>query len=192
MDSQPKKKKPRTFEPMTSGSWGAWSTTELRSTEHIKLNIQHFRRRTFFWSFFSPSSKIFLECNFLSDNEIFLLQNFLPFPFATKSRDYEKRTLSFLLLTQLLFCAINVFLDENWAFGQLTSVRHKKNYMTANFAFLQHSKKILVGSVQFIFRLHNFHFLKIGEKLHGRIIYSDFYKKMFIKISLKLTCKESS
>ena len=89
----------------------------------------------------------------------FLLQNFLPFPFVTKSRDFEKRTLSFLLLTQLLFCVINVFLDGNWAFGQLTSVRHKKNYMTANFAFLQHSKKILVGSVQFIFRLHNFHFL---------------------------------
>ena len=53
-----------------------------------------------------------------------------------------------------------------------------------------HGRKGGLYSISIFFL--NFHFLKIGEKLHGRIIYSDFYKKMFIKISLKLTCKESS
>ena len=189
MDSQPKKKKPRTFEPMTSGSWGAWSTTELRSTEHIKLNFDLFN---IFEEAFFCELKNFSRMQFS-----FWQRNFFAAKFSSISVRYEiarlwKTDSFFSSSYSIAFCAINVFLDENWAFGQLTSVRHKKNYMTANFAFLQHSKKILVGSVQFIFRLHNFHFLKIGEKLHGRIIYSDFYKKMFIKISLKLTCKESS
>lgn len=157
-----------------------------------KIEYSTFSTKNIFLKLFFSELKNFSRMQFS-----FWQRNFFAAKFSSISVRYEiarlwKMDSFFSSSYSIAFCAINVFLDENWAFGQLTSVRHKKNYMTANFAFLQHSKKILVGSVQFIFRLHNFHFLKIGEKLHGRIIYSDFYKKMFIKISLKLTCKESS